>query len=292
MSRVPFVAIGIVIAILAFAAYSSFVVVDQTKQAVVLQFGALARTKPVTEPGLLLIVPFIQNVRIFDKRIQPIETDAEEIIIGGNTRIVVDAFARYKIVDPVAYIRGAPSDEAAKQRLLSLMISSLRAVLGQQPLSSVQTERGKLMGIIRDTMRASARSFGIEIVDVRIRRADLPAENQTSVFKRMSAERKQVADKYRAEGDEQALRITADADKQATIIRAEATQQAEILRGEGDAERNRVLGEAYGRDAEFFEFYRSLRAYEQAMNGSNTTMVITPDSPFFKYFRKGQTGGR
>jgi membrane protease subunit HflC len=169
----------------------------------------------------------------------------------------------------------------------------LRGVLGRQDLSTLQsTQRQALMRTIRETMQQGARDFGIEVVDVRIRRADLPTDNQNSVFSRMQAERKQVAEKYRAEGDEQALTITSNADRMATIIRAEATQKSEGLRGEGDAERNRILGEAYGRDPEFFEFYRSLRAYEQSMTGSNTTMVITPDNPFFKYFQRGQTGGR
>jgi membrane protease subunit HflC len=292
MKRVSFAAVGIIAAVVLLVVYSSLYVVDQTKQAVVLQFGALAR-EPVQEPGLMFIVPFVQNVRVFDKRIQPIETDAEEIIIKGGTRIVVDAFARYKIIHPVKYIRGAPSDAAARQRLMSLLISALRGVLGRQDLSTLQSaQRQTLMRSIRDTMQLSARDFGIEVIDVRIRRADLPTENQNSVFQRMQAERKQVADKFRAEGDEQALKITSSADRMATIIRAEATQKGEALRGEGDAERNRILGEAYGRDPEFFEFYRSLRAYEQAMSGSNTSMVITPDSPFFKYFQRGQSGGR
>jgi membrane protease subunit HflC len=233
-------------------------------------------------------------VRIFEKRIQPLETDAnQEIIVAQNTRVVVDAFARYQIVDPVAYIRGAATDEAARQRLLSLLNSALRRVLGRHELSDLLSgEREALMREIRDAMVAGAKDLGIQIVDVRIRRADLPTQNQESVFDRMKAERKQQAEKNRAEGDEEAMKITSDADRQVTIIRAEATQKSEILRGEGDAERNRILGEAYGRDPEFFEFYRSLKAYEEAMNGQNTTMVITPDNPFFKYFQRGQSGGR
>jgi modulator of FtsH protease HflC len=291
MSRFS-VGIAIIVAIALIVVYSSLVIVDQRQQAVVLQFGALAR-EPVKEPGLLFIVPFFQNVRIFDKRIQPLETDAEEIIVAQNTRIVVDAFARYRILDPVAYIRGAATDQAAQQRLLSLLNSSLRRVLGRHELSALlSVEREKLMRDIRDAMQAGARELGIEIVDVRIRRADLPSQNQDSVFQRMQAERKQQAEKNRAEGDEEALKITSTADKQVTIIRAEATQKSEILRGEGDAERNRVLGDAFGQDPEFFEFYRSLKAYEQSMTGSNTTMVISPDSPFFKYFQRGQSGGR
>lgn len=282
--------IGLAIAAVLFLLYMSVIVVDQRQQAVVLQFGELAR-EPIREPGLALIIPFLQNVRVFDKRILPLETEAEEVIISENKRIVVDSFVRYRIFDPVKYIRAAASDEAARQRLISLLNSSLRGVLGQRTLLDMLSgEREELMHLIRDSMQKSSRDLGIEIVDVRIRRADLPSQNQESVFQRMQAERKQEADKYRAEGDEEAQQITSGADKQVTIIRADATQKSDILRGEGDAERNRILGEAYGRDSEFFQFYRSLRAYEGALSGNNTTMVITPDSPFFKYFRKGQTG--
>ena len=283
--------VGIVIAAVLFYLYMGVIVVDQRQQAVVLQFGELAR-EPIREPGLALIIPFLQNVRIFDKRILPLETEPEEVIISENKRIVVDSFVRYRIFDPVKYIRGAASDEAAQQRLISLLNSSLRGVLGQRTLADMLSgEREELMHLIRDSLQKGARELGIEIVDVRIRRADLPKQNQESVFQRMQAERKQEAEKYRAEGDEEAQQITSGADKQVTIIRAEATQKSEILRGEGDAERNRILGESYGRDAEFFQFYRTLRAYEGALSGNNTTMVITPDSPFFRYFRKGQ-GGR
>jgi len=292
MRNMSLAVIGVIVVIGLLVLYSSIVIVDQRQQAVVLQFGALAR-EPVREPGLLFIVPFLQNVRVFEKRILPLETEAEEIIVGENTRVVVDAFLRYQITDAVAYIRGAATDEAARLRLLSLLNSALRRVLGKHQFSDLLSgERETLMHEIRDAMVAGAKDLGIQIVDVRIRRADLPSQNQDSVFQRMQAERKQQAEKNRAEGDEEALKITSGADRQVTIIRAEATQQSQILRGEGEAERNRILGDAYGRDPEFFEFYRSLKAYEEAMNGSNTTMVITPDSPFFKYFQRGHNAGR
>lgn len=284
--------VAIAVGLIAVVAYLSLVVVDQRQQAVVLQFGALVRV--IEEPGLSVIVPFLQNVRVFDKRIQPIETDAEEVILSEKqARVVVDTFARYRINDPVKYIRGSPSDDAARQRLMSLLNSALRDVLGRQNLSALlSAKREDLMHQIRDSMQAGANDLGIQIVDVRIRRADLPEKNEESVFQRMQAARKQEAEKYRAEGDEEALKITSSADREATIIRAEATQQSDILRGQGDAERNKILGAAYGQDPEFFAFYRSLKAYEGSLSGSNTTMVITPDSPFFKYFRKGQSGGR
>ena len=290
MSRLSSPAVAVAVGLVALVAYLSLVVVDQRQQAVVLQFGALVEV--IEEPGLNVIVPFLQNVRVFEKRIQPIETDAEEVILSEKqARIVVDTFARYRINDPVKYIRGSPSDEAARQRLMSLLNSSVRDVLGKQNLNALlSVKREELMHEIRDSMQAGANELGIEIVDVRIRRADLPEKNEESVFQRMQAARKQEAEKYRAEGDREAVKITSTADKEATIIRAEATRKSEILRGEGDAERNRILGDAYGRDPEFFAFYRSLKAYEQSMNGDNTTMVITPDSPFFRYFRKGQAG--
>lgn len=290
MNRLSSPAVAVVAGLIALVVYLSLVVVDQRQQAVVLQFGALV--KVIEEPGLNVIIPFVQNVRVFEKRIQPIETDAEEVILSEKqARIVVDTFARYRINDPVKYIRGSPSDEAARQRLMSLLNSSVRDVLGKQNLNALlSAKREELMHGIRDAMQAGANDIGILIVDVRIRRADLPEKNEESVFQRMQAARKQEADKYRAEGDREALKITSTADKEATIIRAEATRKSEILRGEGDAERNRILGDAYGRDPEFFAFYRSLKAYEQSMNGGNTTMVITPDSPFFRYFRKGQAG--
>ena len=290
MSTRTLTIIGFVVAVLLVAAYSSLVVVSQTQQALVLQFGALQRV--VTEPGLTIVFPW-QNIRIFDNRILPLESDAEEVITSEKKRIVVDAFARFRIVDPVKFFQAASTEEAARQRLTSLMNSSLRGVLGRQNLGALLSgERESLMRAIRDMMQPGAAELGIRVVDVRIRRADLPQKNQESVYQRMQAERKQEAEKNRAEGDEEAQRITSTADKEATVIRAQATQRSDILRGEGEAERNRVLGEAFGRDPEFFGFYRSLKAYEQSMDGSNTTMVITPDSPFFKYFKNGQSGAR
>ena len=283
-------AIIAVVAVVALILFSSLVVVNQTQQAVILQFGALVRV--VKDPGLTFIVPGMQNVRFFDKRILPLESEAEEVITSDKKRIQVDAFVRYRISDPQKFLQAALDEEAARQRLSSLLNSSLRGVLGGQNFTVLLSgEREKLMREIRDLMQAGAHDFGIEIVDVRIRRADLPQANQDSVYQRMQAERKQEAEKYRAEGDEEALRVTAEADKEATVIRAEATQKADILRGAGEGERNRVLAEAYGKDPEFFEFYRSLKAYEESMSGQNTTMVISPDSPFFKYFQHGQSGG-
>ena len=272
------------------ALYASAFIVHQNEQALVLRFGEPVNV--ITKPGLNWKVPVVDTVDIFDKRILEIDAEEpEEVITADRKRIVVDAFARYRIVDALKFYRAVATQSVAIQRLEPIMISSMRGVVGRQSFVDIlSAERAKLMLAIRDQMRVQASGLGIEIVDVRIRRADLPKENLEAVFGRMQTERQREAAGIRAAGDEEAQGIRAEADKQVTIIKANATKKSEILRGEGDAERNKVLGDAYGRDAEFFEFYRTLRAYEQSMTGDNTTMVISPDSPFFKYFRQGQSG--
>ncbi len=280
---------GVLVVVALFVAFNSFFIVKQTEQALITEFGDPVRT--VTEPGLGLKAPW-QTVLFFDKRILEIDAEEpEEVITADRKRIVVDAFARYRIVDALKFYRAVATQSVAIQRLEPIMISSMRGVVGRQSFVDIlSAERAKLMLAIRDQMRVQASGLGIEIVDVRIRRADLPKENLEAVFGRMQTERQREAAGIRAAGDEEAQGIRAEADKQVTIIKANATKKSEILRGEGDAERNKILGDAYGRDAEFFEFYRTLRAYEQSMSGDNTTMVISPDSPFFKYFRQGQSG--
>jgi membrane protease subunit HflC len=288
MPRIVSVMLAALVVVVVVASQSVFVV-QQTEQALVTQFGDPVRV--VKEPGLALKAPFIQNVAFMDRRILELDAPPEEVIASDRRRIVVDAFARYRISDPLRYYQSLRTDALAQQRLSSILSSGLRGELGQRPFAALLTaDRQAMMTSIRDQMRVQARALGIEIVDVRIRRADLPKENLDSVFGRMQTERQREAAGYRASGDEEAQRIKSAADKEVTIIRADATKQSEILRGEGDAERNRILGDAYGRDPEFFEFYRSLTAYEQAMGSSNTTLVISPDSPFFKYFQKGQSG--
>lgn len=275
--------------VLAVVVFQSVFVVQQMQLALITQFGEPVRV--IKEPGLALKAPFIQNVIVMDKRILELDATPEEVIASDRRRIVVDAFARYRISDPLRYYQSLRTDALAQQRLSSILSSSLRGELGKRPFAALLTaDRQSLMTSIRDQMRSQASALGIEIVDVRIRRADLPKENLESVFGRMQTERQREAAGYRASGDEEAQRIKSAADKEVTIIKANATKQSDILRGEGEAERNRILGEAYGRDPEFFEFYRSLTAYEQSMGSSNTTLVISPDSPFFKYFQKGQTG--
>lgn len=288
MRSVGTIAAVVVVAIL-FVLFNAFFTVDQRQQALITQFGDPVRI--VKEPGLAFKTPFVQTVIFFDKRILELSAPPEEVIASDRRRIVVDAFARYRISDPLRFYQSVRIESVARQRLSSILSSSLRGVLGQKALVALlSSERPIMMRLIRDQMRAEATGLGIEIVDVRIRRADLPKENLESVFGRMQTERQREAAGIRASGDEEAQRIRSTADKEVTIIRADATRKSDILRGEGEAERNRILGEAYGRDQEFFEFYRSLKAYEASMTGNNTTMVISPDSPFFKYFQKGQTG--
>ena len=244
---------------IAFLLFQSVFVVQQMEQALVTQFGEPVRV--IKEPGLALKAPFIQNVILMDKRILELDAMPEEVIASDRRRIVVDAFARYRISDPLRYYQSLRTAALAQQRLSSILSSSLRGELGQRPFAALlSSDRQSLMTSIRDQMRSQAKALGIEVVDVRIRRADLPKENLDSVFGRMQTERQREAAGYRASGDEEAQRIKSAADKEVTIIKADATKQSEILRGEGDAERNRILGDAYGRDPEFFEFYRSLTA--------------------------------
>lgn len=283
--------IGAVALVLIFVAFNTFFVVEQREQALITQFGDPVRT--VQEPGLAVKIPFVQTVTFFNKRLLELDAPPEEVIASDRRRIVVDAFARYRIVNPLRYYQSVRTDAVARQRLASILSSSLRGVLGKKSFAALlSAERPQLMQSIRDQIKVQALGLGIEIKDVRIRRADLPKENLESVFGRMQTERQREAAGIRASGDEEATRIKSTADKDVTIIKANATRKSEILRGEGDAEKNRVLGDAYGQDREFFEFYRTLKAYEASMNGNNTTMVISPDSPFFKYFQRGHTGTR
>lgn len=283
---------GVVAAVALFVAFNTFFVVDQAQQALVVELGNPGRV--IKEPGLAMKAPFFQNVIFFSKRVLVLPGESGLIITQDRKNIIVDAFARYRISDPLQFyksVRG--TEDMARARLTPVLNASLRRVLGEQQFRALLSgERGVLMRAIRDEVSAGAKTLGVEIVDVRIQRSDLPESNLPAVFQRMRAERQRVAEGSRAEGDQKAQEIRSTADKEATVIKATAQQKADIFRGEGEAERNRILGDAYGRDPEFFSFYRSLQAYEEAMSGETTTMVLSPDNPFFKYFQKGQTGGR
>ena len=283
---------GVVAAVALFVAFNTFFVVDQAQQALVVELGNPGRV--IKEPGLAMKVPFFQNVIFFSKRVLVLPGESGLIITQDRKNIIVDAFARYRISDPLQFyksVRG--TEDMARARLTPVLNASLRRVLGEQQFRALLSgERSVLMRAIRDEVSAGAKTLGVEIVDVRIQRSDLPESNLPAVFQRMRAERQRVAEGSRAEGDQKAQEIRSTADKEATVIKATAQQKADIFRGEGEAERNRILGDAYGRDPEFFSFYRSLQAYEEAMSGETTTMVLSPDNPFFKYLQKGQTGGR
>ena len=266
-----------------FMTLSAAFIVDQREQVLVLQFGDPRRV--VAEPGLYFKVPFIQRVVRFDKRLLDFDNPPEEVIASDQKRLVVDAFARYHITDPLKFYQTVGTELALRPRLGSVISSTLRQVLGTSPLQKVVSEkRGDLMLQIRDIVRTEASAFGIRVEDVRIKRADLPEENSEAIFRRMQTERQQEAAELRAKGAEQAQKIRAEANRQKVVIVAQAERDAEILRGQGEGEMNRIFADAFGRDPEFFSFWRSMQAYQAALGGDDTTMVLSPDSDFFRYF--------
>jgi len=288
MRRLP-ILIG-VIGVLVVIALSSVFIVDERKQALVLQFGQVKQVR--NDPGLGFKIPIIQDVVFYEGRILALETSELEVTPLDERRLVVDAFARWRITDVVQFRQAAQTEAAALPRLQRILNSSLRQVLGSVPSKDVLSpERTVLMTRIRDTARIQATALGVEVVDVRIRRADLPEQNLTATFNRMNAEREREARDERARGNERAQEVQAAADRQAVELVSDAQRQADIIRGEADAERNRIFADAFGRDEEFFAFYRSLTAYERALKGSNSTLVISPDSEFFDYLKSNTVGG-
>jgi len=279
--------IAAIVAVAVIGVMSSIFIVDERQQALVLQFGQVKQIK--TEPGLGVKIPFIQEVAFYESRILPLETSELEVTPSDNRRLIVDAFARWRITDPVRFRQAAQTEAAALPRLERILNASLRAVLGSVTSDDiVSPERGALMTRIRDQARSEARALGVEIVDVRIRRADLPEQNLNATFALMEAERQREAADLRARGKERAQEVRATADREAVELVSEAERQAEVIRGESDAERNAIFAAAYGRDPEFFAFYRSLRAYERAIKGENSTLVISPDSEFFDYLKSNR----
>jgi len=264
--------------------FQSFFTVTETQQALVLQLGEHKRT--IQEPGLNFKLPFIQNVVFLDKRILNLDVRPQEVIASDQKRLVVDAIARFKIIDPLLTYQTRVNEIGAAQALATLLSSNLREVLGREEfITLLSGERANLMRLIRDQVNEGAKDFGIEIVDVRIRRADLPAANSQAIFTRMNTERKQEADQTRAEGQEQAKGITANADRQVVVILANAERDAQILRGEGDGEAVAIFADAYNQDKDFFEFYRAMQAYKKALGKNDTTLVLSPNSEFFKYLQ-------
>ncbi len=278
---------GIIALILLLAAlivaYSSVFTVQQTEQALVVRFG-----KPVdvaTAPGLHFKAPFIDTVIPIDKRILDLENPSQEVIASDQKRLVVDAFARYRIKNALQFYQSVGSIPAANLQLTTLLNASLRRVLGEVTfIQVVRDEREMLMGRIRDQLDKEADGYGIQVVDVRIRRADLPEQNSQAVYQRMQTERQREAAEFRAQGGQKAQEIRANADREVTVIVAEANSKAEQTRGAGDAERNRLFAEAYSKDPDFFAFYRSMTAYENGLKSSDTRFLLRPDSDFFKYF--------
>ena len=276
--------LGALVLIAGIVAFTSLYVVSQVQQAIVLQFGQVKQEK--TEPGLGFKIPFIQEVAYYEGRILPLETSALEVTPADERRLVVDAFARWRITDVVKFRQAVQTETAALPRLERILNASLREVLGSVDSADVLSpERTVLMTRIRDSARGQATNLGIEIIDVRIRRADLPEQNLNATFERMNAERQREAADERARGKERAQEVRATADREAVELVSDAQRQAEVIRGQSDAERNRIYAEAYGRDPEFFAFYRSLKAYERALQGKNSTMVMSPDSEFFDYLK-------
>ncbi|MBR0651401.1 protease modulator HflC [Roseomonas terrae] len=278
------IALGAVV-VIGITAISSLFTVQQTQQVLITQLGDPIRV--IETPGLHVKLPFIQSVITFDRRLLDFDAPGEEVILGDQRRLIIDSFTRYRITDPLRFYQtvGA-TEQGIRARLNSIVSSSLRRVLGNEPLLSVlSTDRARIMGEIRNQVNAESQQFGIEVVDVRIRRADLPEENTNAILQRMQSERERVAREARAEGAEVAQRVRAGAERERTVLLAEAQAQADVLRGQGEEEAIRLVAEAFSRDVDFFQFWRSMQAYREAFSEGNSRMVMTPDSEFFRYFR-------
>ena len=272
-----------VIALAGFAIYLSLFTVKEINQAIVLQFGD--PKKVIAEPGLQVKIPFIQNVVYLDRRILSLDPAPEEVIASDQKRLIVDAYARFKIVDPLKFYISVGDERVARSRLATIINSRIRSVLGKQSLATLLSEdRTKQMAIIQEGVNAEAEKFGITIIDVRIKRADLPQANSEAIYKRMQTEREREAKEFRAKGAEMAVTITSTADKEVTVLLANAKKQSEIMKGEGDGQRNKIFANAFGKDPEFFSFYRAMQAYEKALIGGDTSLILSPDSDFFKFF--------
>jgi modulator of FtsH protease HflC len=278
-------AISAAVVVLLIIAYSCFFTVNQIEQALVLQFGKPIRV--VEEPGLHVKLPW-QDVVDYDRRILDFEPPAEEVIASDQKRLVVDTYARFRITNPLQFYQSVGTEAVVRQRLSAIMTGALRRVIGGIELQPVISERrAAIMHQIRDEVNTQSKGFGIDVIDVRVKRADLPEENSQAIFDRMKSERQREAAGYRAEGARQAQQIRADADRQRIEIIADSQKQSQILRGQGDGDAIRITADAYGKDAAFFSFYRSLQAYREGLSGQGTTLVLSPDSSFFRYLENG-----
>ena len=273
----------IVLGLLGLIAYLSIFTVFEIKNAIVLQFGDPKRV--IMEPGLNFKIPFVQNVVFIDNRILDIDAPPAEVIASDQKRLIVDAYVKFKIIDVLDFYKTLGNENVARSRISAIVNSRIRSVLGERPLAAVLSEdRANLMKEITALVETEVNAFGISIVDVRIKRADLPEANSEAIFRRMQTEREREAKEFRAQGAEIAQRIRSTADKDVTIIKSQAEKKANIVRGEGDGEANRVFAEAFNTDPEFFAFFRAMQAYAEGLQNSDTTMILSPDSEFFKFF--------
>ena len=262
-------------------AFNIFFIVDQTEQAVVFQFGEPIRV--VKNPGLNIKMPLIQNVIHFDVRLQEIDTGDKEVIAADQKRLIINAFVKYKIIDPVLYYTTVQNESGFKNKFSTILGSSLRQVIGEIPLNDLLSEkRSDVMEKIQDVVDNKASKFGVEIVDVRITKSDLPKANSTAIYKRMQTDREREAREIRAEGDETAQKIRANADKEKAFVLSEAQKKAQTIMGEGDAIANKIYSKSYSKDPNFFEFYRTMQAYKNSLKNNNTKIIITPDNEFLK----------
>jgi len=268
-----------------FLGYLTFFTVNEIQQAIILQFGDPQRV--IQKAGLNYKIPFIQNVVLLDKRILNLDAPSEEVIASDQKRLIVDAFARFKIKDPLKFYISVGNERVARSRLSTIINSRIRGVLGKEELATlVSKERARLMDKITQDVNSEASKLGIEIIDVRIKRADLPQANSEAVYRRMQTERLREAKEFRAEGAEIAQTVRSTADKEVTIILAEANKKSEILKGEGDGKRNKIFADAFGKDPDFFSFYRAMQSYEKSLIGGETSLILSPDSEFFRFFGK------
>jgi membrane protease subunit HflC len=289
MNRTLLTVVLLLLGVAAVAAYLTLFTVYQTQQALVLEFGKPKRL--VTTPGLNYKIPFIQNVSFFDKRLLDLDSAPQEVIASDQKRLVVDAFARWRITDPLLFYQAVGDERVARSRLGFFLEASLRRVLGSSNFEAVvRDERHALMQSITDQVNAQAKALGITVVDVRIKRADLPEANSLAIYRRMQTERQREAAEIRAEGEEASRRIRGTADRQVTVLKANATGESERIRGAGDAEKNSVFAAAFGQDPDFFAFYRSMQAYEGALKAGDTRLLLSPNSQFFQYFNDANGG--
>lgn len=283
MNRVSVGIIGILLAALVIGALSALFTVNQTQTALVLRLGRVRDV--ITEPGLHVKIPFIEDIVRYDARILDLDPPPEQIILADQKRIDVDTYTRFRINNPLQFFQAVRTEEAARTRLREIVNNVTRRVLGNAMLLSLlSAEREQMMQDMRNQVNEAAKNLGIDVIDVRIRRADLPPEASQAIYRRMESERQREAAEARAQGIERSQQIRARADRERTVLLAEAQRQSQVLRGQGDGEANRIYADAFGKDPNFFAFYRSLDAYRQSLSSDNTTYVLTPDSDFFRFF--------